>query len=798
MSVHQTNAHARRQHRRSARLRGNQDSIPSQVPPARTGVTNTDVLQAAQVKVHLQGMQDGQGNPITNRDTLVDELIRSLGTCTSMANWEISLNTEVFKIRLHGGIVFTLPRLRLLLQALLSRFTVPITDVAGWQAINPFTNLSGQTRVLKAQCLRAYNELVQLGTRLSRVSIPPPFPTPDPPASIVEADDSDGKEGELDNAALMEQGWDYNPTAVQQAEVALRPLSKYNVSDILQAVKQAFSQAGSNVDTRTRRDNLLPCIYLYKQLHLETARYVNLDVQYDQENHDNVKYDMVDNSLSTLGVNSIADMYEMGQYYSNNGVSEKSKLKAGLKQMNLITDGFEKNIPNTAEQALCGVGNSNEQLFAQLNKDPVDVLQRESIEILELDPTALLKKRTLADALATLNYTISAGKNSYRRNAKAVYQYITRTGVYRHVIPLRTIKQYILQNNVHQELFEAWTAYITQHPEKDTLKDLLMFILKHYTGTEFVIACEKMLLQKIDASTSVSTVISRVTTALEYYNYAVECYNVNHPHTDFEPKDNKAIKNIFINQLLPEVWINILQSENALGGCRSVQQLMTILDTFDKRLDADQYAILRDSAGSIDTAGISSDSALRQRMNAQEEELRRMKANNSRISNELNKLKNKSTGSTSLQGSQFGKRKRRTSWNTDYGARGGARGQDRRRDDYKDQRQDSDYKQSNARSFNTPNQRRNQRGGRQRNNRRGQSRGGRNTQPRPFNRRNNQFKGNCFNCMKYGHGKNNCPDEIDEKRVALNREKFMKKKKAAVVAFMNQPPTKRRKTSGNA
>ncbi len=323
------------------------------------------------------------------------------------------------------------------------------------------------------------------------------------------------------------------------------------------------------------------------------------------------------------------------------------------------------------------------------------------------------------------------------------------------------------------------------------MKDFILYVLNHYTGTQFVTVCERIVLQKIDPGQSVSTVISAVTTALEYYNLSIEYYNINHPHTDFEPKDNKTIKNLLINEYLPQTWINILQSESALGGCQSVQELMTILHRFAVRLNANQYQILRQGSDVTETDGQVSDSALHQRVRSQGEDIRRLKAHNSRITNQLNQIKG--SRSRQLQGQQFGQRQSRSGWNNNYGARGGARVRNN----------DQDYRQSDTRSYNT-------RGRRQRNYQRNNRRDSQRDQPQGIlrnsqsgrpksggSRNRNEFKGDCFNCTKYGHSAGNCPSKINEETVAKNRAKFMEQKKASRVAF-RQPPSKRRKLNGRA
>ncbi len=205
---------------------------------------------------------------------------------------------------------------------------------------------------------------------------------------------------------------------------ALRPLSRYNLDYIIQDLDTALDQANGNMDARVRRDNLLASLLLFKQVQRAMARFINLEVEHDHDNHDNVKYDMVDNALAILGASTITSMYDICQYYSNNGISEKSKLKKSLKRMDLIADGFEKNIPASAEQALCGEGGSHLQLVTQLDKHPITILERDTVEVLQLDTNsdALFKKQTLTDALDTFTYVTAAGKKSYRRNAKAVYQ----------------------------------------------------------------------------------------------------------------------------------------------------------------------------------------------------------------------------------------------------------------------------------------------------------------------------------------------------------------------------------------
>ncbi len=260
-----------------------------------------------------------------------------------------------------------------------------------------------------------------------------------------------------------------------------------------------------------------------------------------------------------------------------------------------------------------------------------------------------------------------------------------------------------------------------------------MYVLKHYTGKEFVTVCENYLLETIDSNTSVSTVCIHISTALELYNYSVECYNVNHPHTDFEPKDNNMIKNIIINDKTPEEWIKVLHSENALSGCRSVQHFLTILELFAERLDADQYKILRDSTSGVEVTGDSTNSALHERVRTQGEQVRRLLADNNNIRNELKQLKGKSA-STFLQGQQFGGRGRTSGWNRNFGARGGgSRGRGRGR--------------GRGRSSRYNTRRTNQRGG-QYINPHNTLRG---NQPGRNVRKRLAFKGNCFNCEKPGH-----------------------------------------------
>ncbi len=307
MSVSSRKRPPRRSRRQSAQ--GNV-SVPAVVPPAASA---TDLLHAAQARVHLEGMLDQQGNAITSADALLAELIHRLETSTSMAQWGIVLNSQVLMLRMYGRIFFTIAHMEDLLQALLLKFPSKITDVVGWKARNPCTGVSGRARVSRAQCIRAFGELVRLdsgrgGTPTPSIPrrTPTPHHVPTPPPSNVEHKEEDEKEAQLDNIALLEQGWNFvEPTPAQEADYALRPLSRYNLDSIIQDLDTALDQANGNINARVRRDNLLASLLLFKQVQRAMARFINLEVEHDHDNHDNVKYDMVDNALAILGASTI-------------------------------------------------------------------------------------------------------------------------------------------------------------------------------------------------------------------------------------------------------------------------------------------------------------------------------------------------------------------------------------------------------------------------------------------------------------------------------------------------------------
>ncbi len=185
-------------------------------------------------------------------------------------------------------------------------------------------------------------------------------------------------------------------------------------------------------------------------LTLELIHYINADAQYDQGHHDNVKYNFVDNALAALGICNISDVYEVSQHYSNNGVSEESKFKKSLKQMDLVPDGLEKIIPACTEGALCGSNQFHTHLLTQFEKDPMAILERQLVDVLVLDSSKFYKKHTLETALKTFSFVVESGRKSYRRNAQALHQWLLRTIMYKEVIPKHKILQHLTQNNIHQ------------------------------------------------------------------------------------------------------------------------------------------------------------------------------------------------------------------------------------------------------------------------------------------------------------------------------------------------------------
>ncbi len=196
-------------------------------------------------------------------------------------------------------------------------------------------------------------------------------------------------------------------------------MSKYNIADLLDDVREASQQAVHNIDYRARRNNTLQLLQLANGALSQVAQLINFTAEYNQDNnHENIKNNLVKSVLASLGAFNISDIYEIYQHYSSNGIHEGSKFKTTLREMDLVPDGLEQVIPACTEEALCGVGAPHAQLLRQLEVGPMEILKRKSADILILTPEKFYKKSTLEKALSTFSFVIVGG-NTYVYNIAA-------------------------------------------------------------------------------------------------------------------------------------------------------------------------------------------------------------------------------------------------------------------------------------------------------------------------------------------------------------------------------------------